>query len=102
VSTWRLFGLSLGLLGVCGSGCNTTNRTPRQVREYAENEAETYLRRLYPNRRARVACTGYDSDGNGYVSCDCIVSGRPIALECGVIDRNDGCKQKNGVQEIPE
>jgi hypothetical protein len=55
---------------------------------------------MYPDRPVRFACTGYDSDSNGYVSCDCLVAGRSVPLECGVLATNDGCKQKNPVTEI--
>jgi hypothetical protein len=87
--TFAMLALPPALLTGCASG------------EHAQNEARAYLQRMYgaSARGATVSCMEYDSDDNGYVSCDAVLrDGRPIALECGAaISWNDGCKLRGSV-----
>lgn len=69
--------------------------TPNQT--YAENEARTYSRTLYPEHpQPRVACQGMDTDANGYVSCTLVThpNSPPIPIECAnrYAINNTGCR----------
>lgn len=68
-------------------------------RLHAEAEARSYVRTMFPGARsARVVCMDFDTDGDGYVSCDVALDGRPVALECAVrFASNSGCKLRGAV-----
>ena len=49
-----------------------------------EGKAHEWARGMYPAAKdVRASCVGYDSDGDGYVSCAVVIDERdPVALEC--------------------
>lgn len=89
---------TLGLLALL-SGCTQFF----SQRDGAEAEGRSYLRRMYPGAQQRtVSCMTYDTDNNGYVSCDAVVDGRQVPLECAasagcLLFCNEGCKARQMV-----
>lgn len=76
-------------------------------RPTAEREASAYLHQMYPDaQRTHVTCMSYDTDSNGYVSCDAVVDDEQVALECGATAMcffacNNGCKLRPMLQTTP-
>lgn len=72
----------------------------------AEQQAMQYLSTMSPNARERtVSCMSRDTDGNGYVSCDALVDGRQVTLECATtigcaFACNSGCKLRPLMQVV--
>ena len=103
----RAIVLSLPALVMIAGGVGTvvTAHGCYGQRETAEAQARTYLRTTYPLARERtVSCMNVDTDQNGYVSCDAVVDGRALPIECaanaGCIGCvcNEGCKARTVVQ----
>lgn len=83
-----LFGVNCGLQG---SG------------EHAEQEARSHAQKL-GWKVAGAACTGRDTDGDGYISCTvALEDGTERALECasGGIGRITGCKAASLIKDSP-
>jgi hypothetical protein len=102
MSYWALpsFGFIIFSVIVGAVVCNFESCCNQQ--SSAQAEATTYLSRMRPNQPAVVACMPYPSK-DGYVNCDALVDGRPVALECGatsgcVVLCNTGCRLRNSMQ----
>lgn len=70
--------------------------------EHAEQEARTHAQKL-GWKVTGVACTGTDSDGDGYISCTvALEDGSERALECasGGFDRIQGCKAAPLIKQV--
>lgn len=91
ISKMMMFAMVM-LAAVIATACEHDNKLS------AEQAARTYLSQLHPNARERnVSCMSHDTDSNGYVSCDAIVDGRQVTLECAatascLFGCNSGCK----------
>lgn len=70
----------------------------------AENAMKEHVQKLYPEVTPRVSCTGQDTDGDGYVSCQALFddlktgSEKTVLAECAVgwLNFNTGCKIPKG------
>jgi len=72
-------------------------------KETAEKEARSYLRRMFHTNPTAVNCMDYDTDDNGYVSCDAIVDGRAVSLECSKnLSWNSDCKLRGFASVGPQ
>lgn len=80
---------------------NTVNNVSGRSHNIAQREADKYLRGA--NVDATAMCVGYDSDGDGYVSCPYITKdGATHPLECaGAMNFNTGCRPPKAVLTIP-
>ena len=82
-------------VGTCARAVGTDDGT-------AETEARAFAKQLGLTVRG-VSCAGYDSDGDGYVSCTLSVTegteSRVLAVECArAVSFNTGCRlQKPGM-----
>lgn len=96
VITLTIFAVIIMGMAMCG-GCVDQKPT-------AERQARTYLHTMYPNaEHITFSCMNYDTDSNGYVSCDAVVDDEPVALECAANEMcfafcNNGCKLRPMVQ----
>lgn len=77
----------------------------RNERPGAEEQGREYLQTMHPHATSRVVtCMNVDTDNNGYVSCDAMVDGQPVSLECAAVATcfippcNRGCKLRPLVQ----
>lgn len=87
------------VLNLLGASCESVVGTG----EHAEQEARTHAKKL-GWRLSGVACTGRDTDGDGYISCTvALEDGTERALECasGGIGRITGCKAASLIKDGP-
>ena len=80
-----LTGLGLLALAACGGAYALTDAEQTN----AELGARSYAERV---EGAYVSCSGSDSDGDGYVSCDVRTDGGVVGIACAYETR--GCKAK--------
>ena len=91
----------ISILGIVGAilfrACGGVNLGSA---EHAQENATKYLNNMGYEFKG-VSCTGTDSDGDGYISCDVNLSdGNRLRLDCasgGVMTRTEGCKEKAAV-----
>ncbi len=75
-------------MAVGGKGCMNSSESATQA-------ATRYASTFHPEWQSpRVVCQGYDTDGNGYVSCTIGASGhQPESIECpAALSFNSECR----------